>query len=178
MIPEVNIQLKAGKILWICGRNGSGKSFLLQTLLGLRKFRVGSLINTFASVSYLPQLHELRSHLPYSLREALPSDFSREEVLALELLQENNLHQSWNSASGGEKQRTLLTRVLLESRDLLVLDEPTNHLDRASKERFWHLLEQRMDPQRQALILVSHEEEVEKRFLESESNFSWEKLNV
>jgi len=177
-LPAFNFQITVGNILWICGKNGSGKSFLLQTILGMQKPKEGTVSFSFNSFSYLPQLHELRSHLPFSLKESIPSTFKVEQILSVGLLQEDLLGKAWNTASGGEKQRAFLTRIFLENAELVVLDEPTNHLDRASREKFWSLLIENLNPSRQALVLVSHEEEVEKQMEFLGQRFSWEKIHV
>lgn len=68
-------------------------------------------------------------------------------------LTESQMHQTYNSLSGGEQMRVSLGRLLLERSDLMLLDEPTNHLDHDGLE--W--LQSYLQSRRSALVVVSHD---------------------
>lgn len=152
----LNFSLNAGEVLHVTGANGAGKSQLLRVLLGLQNKSSGTIRlapDTFP-YRYLPQTQNRTSHLPYSLGEVL--DFSGAPNL---LIEESRLALSWNKASGGERQRVLLSRFFSQPGNLLVLDEPFNHLDAAAKEKVRALLRNTLMAQpRSAAILISHDD--------------------
>jgi len=84
-----------------------------------------------------------------------------EQILKIGLLDAPHLGLAWNTASGGERKRTLLTRTLLQGPELLLLDEPMNHLDYASQERVKHALSAFLADHKnktRGIVLVSHSE--------------------
>jgi ABC-type molybdenum transport system ATPase subunit/photorepair protein PhrA len=60
---------------------------------------------------------------------AVKSPLSSDRIVQLGLLRPEQLHLDWNTASGGERKRALLSRLLLQDPTLLILDEPFGHLD-------------------------------------------------
>jgi ATP-binding cassette subfamily F protein 3 len=90
---------------------------------------------------------QLQHHDAYNL------DHRVERVLAGLGFTETTFRQSVNSLSGGQQNRLLLAKLLLEEPDLMLLDEPSNHLDLEATE--W--LEQYLIQTNQALIVVSHD---------------------
>ncbi len=84
---------------------------------------------------------------------------SEEAVESFGLLKRKQLGLAWNTSSGGERQRTLMTRALLQDPRLLILDEPFNHMDAASQtqilETLGTFLKKQTDHPR-AAVLVSH----------------------
>jgi ABC-type Mn2+/Zn2+ transport system ATPase subunit len=153
----LNFSLHSGEVLHVSGANGAGKSQLLRVILGLHGRISGEI--RFAPDAfpyrYLPQTQNRASHLPYSLGEVL--EFSASANL---LIEESRLALSWNKASGGERQRVLLSRFFSQPGNLLLLDEPFNHLDTAAKEKVRALLRETLKSQpRAAAILVSHDDQ-------------------
>ena len=105
--------------------------------------------------------------MPLSLRDVVSLSLSQvgdEEIISLGLLSHSQLSFNWNTASGGEKKRTLLTQILLKSPRLILLDEPFNHLDKESHELIGHCLHEFVQRKTGALILVSHESQSENLF--------------
>lgn len=168
LFRDLRFQLFDGQILLITGPNGSGKSTLLSQLLeGLDQGVTGGgvLKSTVDSeeIAYIPQLQNLEFHLPLTLEEVIEINLNRsvveEEVSMFGLLERQHMARTWNTASGGERQRTLLTCALLSNPRLLILDEPFNHLDQESQDHmlkgiFEFLKEPEFRPR--AAILVSH----------------------
>src|SRR5690606_37113443 len=110
-----------------------------------------------------PQLQNVAFHLPLTLWDVLrishAGPLQEEDVLRFGLLQARHLKLAWNTASGGEKKRTLLTRALLHRPRVLILDEPLNHLDHASRDQVSQVLDDFVagDKQQRSIILVSHD---------------------
>jgi zinc transport system ATP-binding protein len=158
----IALHLGKGELLRISGENGAGKSLLARALLGLAPVLGGEAERNFSSFAYLPQSQNLSCHLPYSLFDVLPPQKNLEEkALALGLMAKRHFGIGWNKASGGERQRTLLTRFFLAEAELLVLDEPLNHLDHATKSMVKGLFREKMKAGGKSAILVSHEDSLE-----------------
>lgn len=171
IVGPVSFSLQAGQCLVVRGPNGSGKTTLLRAIAGQHPHSTGELVHQVpvGDVGFLPQLANVRFHLPLTLRDVLAISCAKISSSELDrhtreigLLDIATLDRDWNSASGGERQRTLITRLLLGQPKLLVLDEPANHLDAGSKSALLHLLEKFVTerPDERALVLVTHETEV------------------
>jgi ABC-type Mn2+/Zn2+ transport system ATPase subunit len=160
---EVSVELEAGQILLITGANGSGKSTLLDIILGSREYDSGTVqLNApDACISYLPQMQDTQTHLPFSLRDVLKVSVNRpvddDEITSHKLLGKRHLDLGWNSASGGEKRRTLLTRTFLQKPELIILDEPFNHLDSESRQVMTSSLRRFVAIENKCVILSTHE---------------------
>jgi len=161
---DLSFRVLPGQMLLVTGSNGCGKSTLLRTLLGESTHYWGHInVNVDGSKQvYLPQLENTEVHLPLTLLDVLRISqrglVSREQAKAFGLLREEHLEASWNSASGGERKRTLLTRALMQNPRLLVFDEPMNHLDRNSRAAMVSVmarfLKERSD---RAIVMVCHQ---------------------
>lgn len=156
----VSFDLRSGEILFVTGPNGAGKSTLLRALLGRWKYVTGE-VNwgiPLSQIAWVPQSQNTAVHWNLSLRDVLGSELKKEDG---ELLKQDQLGLNWNSASGGERKRTLLLRALKQSPSALLLDEPLNHLDRGSKTTVAQTLAQYLAPnakEKRAILLISHEE--------------------
>jgi len=165
---HLTFQVNTSEILLVSGPNGVGKSTLLRVLLGYQKPLRGSVSIQVPHqrVGYLPQLQNTDFHLPLTLRDILDTAthhaIDDQEILDCELLSQEHLNLSWKTASGGERKRTLITRILLQDPDLLVLDEPMNHLDPSSRFQVAKALEHFVTrPSKRgtgrSVIIISHE---------------------
>ncbi len=158
---NLSFTLENDSILYIEGPNGSGKSSLLRVLLGQRAPLGGTVFWGIEKkrISYIPQLQNTDFHLPVTLADLLrvsyPGHWENSKALKWGLLSETQLDLAWNSASGGERKRTLLTRALLNDSAVLVLDEPMNHLDQESRQ----LIQSALQNCSASMIVVSHDEQ-------------------
>ena len=171
---DINFSVNKGDFLCIIGENGTGKSTLIKTILGLNKSLKGEL--TFGEdfdskrVGYLPQVSEMQKDFPATVREVVMSGFignsrwkfffsKREKLLAEEYMQKTGIidlqKKSFRELSGGQQQRVLLTRALCSTDDFIVLDEPTNGLDAKFTRSFYTLLKN-LNKQGATIIMVSH----------------------
>lgn len=135
LIQNMNLTLKPGQVALIQGHNGSGKTTLIRTLLGTWPNYTGSFhidVNP-EDTAYLPQLQNSEIHMPMSFHDilttSLHTEISKEDIFKFCLLEERHLPLAWNTGSGGEKKRVLLTRIFISNPKLIFLDEPFNHLD-------------------------------------------------
>lgn len=161
LFRDLSFTLNYQELLLISGPNGSGKSTLLRILVEELPIQKGKIEREFrrSEVGYVPQLQNMEFHLPISLGEVIKisvkGKVDSEQIEKLGLLNTGQLDRTWNHASGGERQRTLLTCTLLSNPKILVLDEPFNHLDRESHSLIISTLVNYLSAQR-AVILVSH----------------------
>ncbi|MBS0849416.1 ABC transporter ATP-binding protein/permease [Citrobacter sp. JGM124] len=169
LIPSVSLAIQPGELLLISGRSGIGKSTLLRTLSGHWPYFSGDIIRT-PDLMWIPQ----RLYLPVSRLDnllAYPRDatqFSERDLqhaltkVGLEKLHHQlPLEADWgNRLSGGEQQRIMFARLLLNRPRLLLLDETTSALDEASALELLEKL--KIELRDSAIILVSHQ-----RFLSS-----------
>jgi zinc transport system ATP-binding protein len=139
LAENINVTLYPGQVLLVSGPNGCGKSTLLKVLLQRAPIDAGEVDVHVPEykVAYIPQLENTDVHLPFTLRDVLDISVKgspvTSEIRRIGLLSEDQLEAAWNTASGGERKRTLLTRALLQRPSLLLFDEPMNHLDVASR---------------------------------------------
>ncbi|MFZ0529602.1 MAG: ABC-F family ATP-binding cassette domain-containing protein [Propionicimonas sp.] len=136
LLDEVSLGLDTGDVVGVVGRNGDGKTTLLQLLVGTREPDSGQVVrNGSASIGHLGQSEDFApgaSVRDVALRgradHAWAADRASRAVVT-HLLGHLDLARPVAELSGGERRRVSLASVLLAGHDLLVLDEPTNHLD-------------------------------------------------
>ncbi|MGC3994450.1 MAG: ABC-F family ATP-binding cassette domain-containing protein [Propionicimonas sp.] len=136
LLDEVSLGLDNGDVVGVVGRNGDGKTTLLELLVGEREPDAGQVVrNRSASIGHLGQVEDFASGA--TVRDVVvggrpdhvwAADAAKRAVVT-HLLGELDLARPVAELSGGERRRVSLAAVLLAGHDLLVLDEPTNHLD-------------------------------------------------
>lgn len=158
-IAKVNFELYKGQKIGIIGENGTGKSTLLKTIMGIQNPISGKInFGHNIEIGYFDQkMAEINSE------KTIYDDFSEEfptltvtEVrssLAAFMFYEDNIFKQINMLSGGEKVRLALCKILKRGPNVLILDEPTNHLDIVGKESFENLLKE----YKGTIIFVSHD---------------------
>jgi ATPase subunit of ABC transporter with duplicated ATPase domains len=163
LLDEVSLGLGQGDVVGVVGRNGDGKTTLLQLLTGVQEPNSGRVIHSGStSIGYLRQTDETNSET--TVRAVIVGD-KPDHVWAAQaatravvehLLAGVDLDARLSTLSGGERRRVGLAELLLADHDLLVLDEPTNHLD---VDAVAWLAEQLRDRQARdrALLVVSHD---------------------
>jgi len=174
LLNAVSLGVDEGDAIGVVGRNGDGKTTLLQMLTGTREPDSGRVTHTSGlSVGYLHQADDFAADA--TVRDVIVAGRA-DHIWAAEaetrsvvenLLTEISLDREVSNLSGGERRRVALAAVLLAGHDALVLDEPTNHLD--VEVIAWlagHLAQQRTN----ALVVVSHD----RWFLDAVCTKTWE----
>lgn len=161
-LENVSFSIAPREIVTIVGPNGSGKSTLLRTLLGVFEPSSGTITRKPGlKIGYVPQKLEQDSGLPLTVRGflSLPKRVSDEAAAAaLKETGATGLEQRQTSQlSGGQLQRVLLARAILNAPDILILDEPTQGLDQPGAADFYGLIERVRDQYNCAVLLVSHD---------------------
>ena len=155
-VPDV--KLERGSRTAIVGANGIGKTTLLETLLGHMPTLAGSVsLGHNVDIGYHRQGDDDLPDESTVLEALLDIRNLRVEdarsYLARFLFHGDDVYQSVESLSGGQRTRLALARLLITHPNVLVLDEPTTHLDIPSREA----LEQTLLAYDGTLLLVSHD---------------------
>jgi len=158
----VSLALEPGEIVTIVGPNGSGKSTLLRAIIGAAPLYSGTITRAHnLRLGYVPQTMHVDTALPLSVARFL--NLPRRTPLAkrraalartgVEALENRQL----SALSGGQLQRVLLARAILNDPQILVLDEPTQGLDQPASATFYRLIENLRDDLGCGVLMVSHE---------------------
>lgn len=162
VLQGVDFSVARGEIVTVIGPNASGKSTLIRTLVGALQPSAGSVLRQAGlRVGYVPQRLALDAALPMTVGRflCLPTRRPAAEVrAALTRTGVDGLERRQMSAlSGGQFQRVLLARALLNRPDILVLDEPTQGLDQPGIAAFYALIDALRREMDCAVLMVSHE---------------------
>ncbi len=175
-IMDLNIQIEEGGFHFLLGPTGSGKTLILESIMGLRKPMAGriwigekevqGLPPERRGVSYVPQDLALFPHLKvkenilYGIRARdLDMNIYEEYVHALvEVMKIGPLLERYPAnLSGGEKKRVALLRALAPKPKLLLLDEPLSGLDPSIKVDLQHLLKNLHSSFHPTTLCVTHD---------------------
>ncbi|MGR3540982.1 MAG: ABC-F family ATP-binding cassette domain-containing protein [Hasllibacter sp.] len=155
VFDDLSLTVQEGDALALVGRNGEGKSTLMKVMAGLVEPDAGEVIAApGTSVGYMEQEPDLSGFATlgdFALRDLGPADLWRVEAAAEGL--GFDPARDTATASGGERRRAALAKLLGEGPDLMLLDEPTNHLDIRSIA--W--LEGELARRGGARIVISHD---------------------
>jgi len=155
LFSNVNLVVDRADRIALVGRNGCGKSTLMKVLAGSVEADFGSrIMSPGTNLSYMEQDPDMRNFS--TLGDYASSSLTSHETYKLEAFSSGlklNLDSPVVSASGGEKRRASLAKLLAEEPEVMLLDEPTNHLD--IEAIFW--LEAELKRVKSAFILISHD---------------------
>ncbi|EPX85792.1 ATPase component of ABC transporter with duplicated ATPase domain protein [Rubellimicrobium thermophilum DSM 16684] len=158
LFEGVSLTVHEGDRIALVGRNGSGKSTLLRIMAGLvepdRGQRATGPGTTLGYMEQDPDLSGFDTLGAFAAAGLPPGEDWRVAQAAEGLGFDPTRPVA--TASGGEKRRAALARLLAAEPELLLLDEPTNHLDIAAIQ--W--LEERLRSHRGAFVLISHDRAV------------------
>lgn len=173
---DLNFRLDKGKYLCIVGENGTGKSTLIKTLLGLIKplegsVKISSDMKGGKGIGYLPQQTAAQKDFPASVWEVVLSgvlnsghrspfytkadkEEARKNLEKLGILDLKK--RCYRELSGGQQQRVLLARALCATDDALILDEPVTGLDPAAAKEFYEEVK-KLNEEGVTIIMVTHD---------------------
>tara|TARA_R100001369_G_scaffold90198_1_gene128866 strand:- start:2146 stop:2745 length:600 start_codon:yes stop_codon:yes gene_type:complete len=163
VLKDISFQLEAGSITGIVGENGSGKSVLMEIIVGLRSTDKGS-VKIIGSIGYCPQRAVVFPHLTvqehfdyFSVAYGVNSGLSkmRYEELLLYFNYKKYQYEKIINLSGGTQQKLNLSIALLHEPNLLILDEPYNGFDWDTYQRFWNYTTE-LKNRGCAILIVTH----------------------
>ncbi len=131
LFAGLDLVVQPGDRVALVGRNGSGKSTLMKVMAGLVEPDAGTrVLPPGASVGYMEQHPDMSGFATlgdFAASGLGPGEAYRVEMAAegLKFAPETRVA----AASGGERRRAALAKLMAEAPDLMLLDEPTNHLD-------------------------------------------------
>ena len=174
ILPPLDLEVTAGQAWALIGRNGSGKTTTMRTLLGLLTPVAGRFEQRPGlRVGYVPQRASLDTSVPGRVLDVVragldhglsfldprvPLRGGAAVTRALEAVDALDLRrQHFARLSEGQKQRVLIARALVAEPALMVLDEPTSALDPVSEEGIFALLDRLRRARRLALLIASHQ---------------------
>ncbi|MCT4640945.1 MAG: ABC-F family ATP-binding cassette domain-containing protein [Bacteriovoracaceae bacterium] len=160
LINNLSFYINRGDKIAIVGKNGKGKSTLLNCLLGklnssgmiknhpdlkISHFAQTNIQSLFDSNSILEEVSSVSDELSHT---------QIRNICASMMFSNNDVEKKIKVLSGGEKARVLLAKILAKETNLLALDEPTNHLDQESIE----ILIQKLKDFAGSVLIVTHNE--------------------
>ena len=161
-LAGVNFTIGPGEIVTVVGPNGSGKTTLLRALIGAVHPTKGSVKRAAdLKIGYVPQRLAIDATLPLTVRRfmSLPRRRAAADIDAA--LREADVaglaDRQMSELSGGQFQRVLLARAVMDKPDLLILDEATQGLDQPGSAAFYQKIADLRDQLNCAVLMVSHE---------------------
>ncbi|RWR29941.1 ATP-binding cassette domain-containing protein [Sinirhodobacter populi] len=151
----LDLVVQQGDRVALVGRNGSGKSTLMKVMAGLVEPDHGErVVPSGTRVGYMEQEPDLSGFA--TLGDFAASGLDDADHYRVEMVAEGLKFRpdaDVNTASGGERRRAALAKLLAEAPELMLLDEPTNHLD--IEAIAW--LETQLKDTRAGFVLISHD---------------------
>ena len=155
VFDNLSLTVQQGDRVALVGRNGSGKSTLMKVMAKLIEPDRGAVVTSAGtSVGYMeqePDLSGFETLGDFAVSGLAPGEEYRVEMAAEGL--KFDPKRPVATASGGERRRAALARLMASEPDLMLLDEPTNHLD--IEAIAW--LEEQLSSTRTAYVLISHD---------------------
>ena len=160
VFSDLSLNVQPGDRVALVGRNGSGKSTLMKVMAGLVEPDTGTrVVVSGGSVGYMEQEPDLSGF--DTLGDYAAEGLGPAEMYLVERAGEGlgfDPDRKVATASGGERRRAALARLMAQDPDVMLLDEPTNHLDISAIR--W--LATQLKSTRKAFVLISHD----RKFLE------------
>lgn len=173
-------EIAPGAALAVCGPNGAGKSTLLKALAGLLEPLGGSIERNGGSardVAYLPQLLDVDRAFPISVRDFVamgamrrvglfgrldPGERARTGAAISRVGLDGLENRRIDTLSGGQMQRALFARLIVQDQPVILLDEPFGAIDEATTGDLLALVAQWRDEGR-TVVAVLHELDLARR---------------
>ncbi len=156
-LAGVDLKVKEKEFLGIIGPNGGGKTTMVKAILGLLKPIKGRiLVKDNQVIGYVPQITTFDRQFPITVEEViltghLPKKIkffkrfdNHEKAHATRVMERLGIealkHRQIGALSGGQMQRVLIARALMNHPTILVLDEPTAGVDESAKMDVYNML--------------------------------------
>lgn len=162
VLRDVKMHVDPGEIVTIVGPNGSGKSTLISAILGGVTPASGAIeLKPGLRIGYVPQRLVLDPTLPMTVERFLSLPRHVSVARTREALERAGVpdigKRQMSVLSGGQFQRALLARAILEEPDLLILDEATAGLDQPGAAAFYERINEVRAETGSGVLMVSHD---------------------
>ncbi|MXY34939.1 MAG: metal ABC transporter ATP-binding protein [Boseongicola sp. SB0664_bin_43] len=162
VLRHVGLTVEPGEIVTIVGPNGSGKTSLFRAIIGATEPAAGQVkLKPGLRIGYVPQRLHIDPTLPITVERfmCLGDRVGRRDcATALDAAGVPGLlKQQMSQLSGGEFQRVLLARALINRPEILLLDEATQGLDQLGSAAFYRQIETVRAESGCAVLMISHE---------------------
>jgi ABC-type Mn2+/Zn2+ transport system ATPase subunit len=166
IIKNISFKIPEKTITALIGPNGAGKSVLLKTILGLYEYE-GEIkifgenhLKMLNIIGYVPQFYSIDPSLPLTVYEFLKmsnSDDKKINQVLEEVYIDDLKDKQLRYLSGGQVERVLFARTLLNDSKILLLDEPTSEIDIAGKKEFYEIIKHLNKEKGVTILITSHE---------------------
>lgn len=179
-VHHLNGDVETGELLAICGPNGAGKSTLLKGIVGMLSPLSGAISlprSKTRKIAYLPQAADIDRSFPINVfdvvamglwdRRGLFGGFSRSDERKIECAIEAVGLQGFETRaiatlSGGQLQRMLFARLLIQDAAIILLDEPFTAIDSKTTADLLDLVA-RWHAERRTVLTVLHDLDLVRR---------------
>lgn len=164
ILKDINLELKTGQIVTLIGPNGGGKTSIARIIVGALKPSGGTVYRKQKiTIGYMPQKIDVDRIIPLTVIDFLKlaankiviDDLATELITKLGL--ENLLNRQIHDLSGGQMQKVVFLKSIINNPDLLVLDEPTQYMDIDGNQKFYQIIEEIRQKKNCAILLISHD---------------------
>ena len=180
ILNKINLDIYSHERVAFIGKNGSGKTTFIKTVLGEQDLEVSGNVQIGPSVKigYLPQViqfdNEDQQLLEYFKNSSKTNEQRAREILAKFEFYKEDVNKRVKNLSGGERMKVKLADLLQKKINTLIFDEPTNHIDIPTKE----VLEGALEEFDGTLIFISHDRYFINKFADKVIEFEDGKINI
>ena len=170
ILDGLSLMVKKGEFITLLGRNGSGKTTVLKSILGIIKPHSGCVKIAGTALAgpavremrlkagYVPQYFSSENDFPITALDVIAMGKNTAQAIkwAGEMRLKDIIHRPFGALSGGEKQKVVLAMALSREPEILLLDEPNLNLDMKAYGDFMGLVEKMKASLNLTVILATH----------------------
>lgn len=187
ILKDINMKLFKGDIVSIIGPNGAGKSTLLKAIANILAVKKGDIIIKDMNLKHIPlkELAKIQGYVPQNYNSSFKINVmevmlmgrkphrgwsvTKEDLKVVERVAEylglqSMIKKDITELSGGEKQKVMMAKALVQEPDILLLDEPTSALDIKYQLEVLELLNNLSKEENKLVVMVMHNLEMAARF--------------